>query len=304
MGVRTTITVYAPSEETASSAAAAAFDRIGELDGIMSDYRPTSELMRLCARAGGGAMPVSADLFEILAESQRIARASAGAFDVTIGPAVRMWRAARTTGRLPSAENLARVRELVGWRKVRLDPSARTVELAKPGMMLDLGGIAKGYAAQRAVEVLKGRGLGRCLVALSGDIVAGEPPPAPPGEVGWRIAVGAAGEGRTREMLLLANGAVSTAGDEEQFVEIAGVRYSHIVDPGTMLGMTAHRRVTVVSMGPRGGDWADGLDTPWCVLGAERGRVMLGEFGGVAGIVEEEGKRTVVDPGGIFRWGR
>src|SRR5262249_22764670 len=154
MGTRFQLTMYAPDEATASKAARAAFARIAELDGIMSDYRPASELMRLCAKAGGDPVPVSPELFAVLDKAQEVSRLSAGAFDVTVGPVVRLWRLARRTQRLPEAEQLARARALVDYRNIKLDPEKRTVQLLKAGMQLDLGGIGKGFAADEAHKVL------------------------------------------------------------------------------------------------------------------------------------------------------
>ena len=298
MGVRTVVTVYGPDRETALGDAAAAFARIGEMEDVLSDYRPGSEAMRLCAGTTGGVgvpVKVSDDLFAMLAVCERIARATDGAFDVTIGPAVRLWREARRTGVLPSAAEIEQTRESIGWESVRLDSRAQTVTLLKHGMMLDFGGIGKGHAAECAVQVLRARGRGRCLVALAGDIAAGDPPP---GERGWKIEIaGMKGE------LRLANGAVSTAGDAEQFGEIEGVRYSHIIEPRTLVGMTARRMVTVVSLGDGCGARADGLDTPLCVLGAERGRDVVGKFVRTAALVREEemGAVRVIDPSGVLR---
>src|SRR5207248_9222853 len=155
MGTRVRIVLYAPGAATAGRAAKAAFARVAELNGIMSDYLPSSELMRLCAKAGGPPVPVGPDLFAVLERAQEVARKSDGAFDVTVGPVVRLWRRARRTQRLPEPDQLAAARALVGYDKVILDPAAKTVRLTKPGMQLDLGGIAKGYAAQAAIDVLK-----------------------------------------------------------------------------------------------------------------------------------------------------
>lgn len=298
MGVRTVVTVYGPDHETAAADAAAAFARIGEIEDVLSDYRPRSEAMRLCAGTTGGVgapVRVSEDLFAMLAVCERISRATDGAFDVTVGPAVKLWREARRTGVMPSVEQLAAARESIGWESVRLDARARTATLQKRGMLLDFGGIGKGHAAECAVRVLRARGRARCLVALAGDIAAGDPPP---GEHGWKIQI-AGMEGQLR----LANGAVSTAGDAEQFVEIGGVRYSHIIEPRTLVGMTVRRMVTVVSFGEGCGSRADGLDTPLCVLGMERGRDVVGMFARTAAIMREEeaGAVRVIDPSGVLR---
>ena len=140
MGVDARLVVYAPDQATAERACLAAFTRIAALDTIMSDYRRDSELMRLCARAGGPPVHVSPDLFRALSRAEEVSRQSNGAFDVTVGPVIQLWRQARKSGTLPDPEALERARKLVGWQKVRLDEHTRTVQLMVPGMKLDLGG--------------------------------------------------------------------------------------------------------------------------------------------------------------------
>jgi Membrane-associated lipoprotein involved in thiamine biosynthesis len=272
MGVPVRLTVYAPSEATARTACRAAFDRFAALEDVMSDYRPTSELMRLCANAGQGPQPVSDDLWRVLERAQRLARLSDGAFDVTVGPLVRLWRVARKTARLPDAPALAEAKARVGWRKVRLDPEKRTVALETPGMQLDLGGIAKGFACDEAQKALRAHGVDRALVEAGGDIVVSGPPP---GADGWRVD---AGGGETR---VLVNGAISTSGDTEQFVEIGGVRYSHVVDPRTGLGLTSRVAVTVIAPD---GLTSDSLSTALGVLGEPQGRWVAYLYPGVRAV--------------------
>lgn len=276
MGVRTRLVVYAPDEPVASQACAAAFRRIAELEDLLSDYRPTSELMRLCARAGGPPIRVSSELFFLLQRAQDLSRRSGGAFDVTVGPYVALWREARKTGEFPSAEKLRQARRTVGWRKVQLDPKARTVRLQVSGMRLDLGGIAKGYAGDQALAVLKQHGLHRALFEAGGEIVVSGPPPDRPG---WRVELPIPSPGGKSRVLTLAHAALSTSGDTEQFVEFDGRRYSHIVDPRTGLGLTHRLVVTVVA---RTGLMADGLSTAVSVLGPEKGRALVRAFPGTA----------------------
>ena len=158
MGTRFQIIVYAPDEATAEPAAKAAFARIAELNGIMSDYRPTSELMRLCDKAGGDPGQVSAELFFVLDRAQEVSRLSDGAFDVTVGPVVRLWRR-RGGQRAARRRELAKAHALVGYENIRLDAKAPHGAAAQAGMQLDLGGIAKGYAADEALAVLKQHGI-------------------------------------------------------------------------------------------------------------------------------------------------
>jgi thiamine biosynthesis lipoprotein len=288
MGTRFEIILYAPSETAARDAARAAFARIAQLDGIMSDYRPTSELMQLSKKAGGPPVPVSADLFDVLYRSQEISRLSGGAFDVTVGPVVRLWRRARRTRRLPDPAELARARAVVGYDKIRLDAKERTVQLTVSGMLLDLGAIAKGYAVEAALEVLRRYGITRVLIAASGDIVAGDPPP---GARGWKVAIAPLEKGgEPSRYILLNHAAVSTAGDTEQFVEIDGKRYSHIVDPHTGIGLTRRSSATVMA---RDGTTSDGLDTAVSVLGAKRGMELVDGIDGAALLYMERKENEV-----------
>lgn len=276
MGTLFRIVLYAPDEETAKKATTDAFARIASLNGIMSDYDKSSELMRLSARAGGPPVPVSAELFFVLSKAQEVSRKSDGAFDVTVGPAVKLWRTARKKRKLPDPKKLAAARALVGWRNIRLDKEKRTVQLLKAGMQLDLGGIAKGYAADEALAVLKKHGIDRALVAAGGDIAVSGPPPDADG---WKIAIATLPGEKEPGRLILHHAAVSTSGDAEQFVEIDGKRYSHIVDPRTGIGLVGRMSATVAAR--RGVD-ADSLTKVIAVLGPEKGIEIIESYKGVS----------------------
>jgi FAD:protein FMN transferase len=281
MGTKFQMIVYAPEEKTARDATKAAFARVADLDGIMSDYQPTSELMRLCEKAGGEPVKVSEELFFVLSKAQEVSKLSDGAFDVTVGPVVRLWRLARRTKRMPDPDDLKQALELVGYRNVKLDAKERTVRLLKPGMKLDLGGIAKGYAADEAIAVLKKHSIDRALVAAGGDIAVSGPPPD---KAGWTIQIQplAPEEVKSPRHLILKNAGVSTSGDAEQFVEIDGKRYSHIVDPRTGLGLLGHRSVTVVAPN---GITSDSLTKVASVLGEEGLKIIEKQEGVAARIV-------------------
>lgn len=267
MGTEFTLILYTADEALAKEAADAAFARIAELNAILSDYEPESEAMRLCASAGGEAVALSKDLYRVLHLSIDLAAQTDGAFDPTVGPVVRLWRRARRTHQLPNPEDLAKARSLVNYRNILLYEGSSKARLLERGMKLDFGGIAKGYAADEALKVLKQRVGNRVLVAAAGDIVCGDPPP---GEPGWKVEVAALkGQGEARgpsPVLLISNRAVSTSGDTEQFVEIGDVRYSHIVNPRTGLGVVGRSSVTVVA---DCGAKADSLATAASVLGPQ-----------------------------------
>jgi thiamine biosynthesis lipoprotein len=225
---------------------------------------------------------VSRDLYGVLARSQQFARASAGAFDVTVGPVIRLWRRARRMNELPDAAKLTAARRLVGYQMLHLNARTRAMRLDRPGMLLDLGGIAKGYAADAALAVLKAHGIRCALVAAGGDIVAGQ---APPAARGWTVAVHslAAADEAAMIHLLLVNCAVSTSGDAEQFIEIDGVRYSHIVDPRSGQALTGRRSATVVAPN---GTMSDALATAVSVLDAPRALRLIDRSQGTAAHIE------------------
>jgi len=281
MGTQCRIVLYAVDEATAKQGSDAAFARIAELDRIMSDYKDDSELMQLCKQAGGPAVTVSDDLHRVLLASQQLAEKSGGAFDVTCGPLVRLWRRARRQRELPDEKRLAEARALVGWDKLIVHPQEKKIRLTKPGMLLDLGGIAKGYAADEALAELTKHGIASAMVACGGDIAVSAPPP---GSEGWTIGVASFGPDATPKPieLLLKDAAVSTSGDAEQFVEIGGERYSHIIDPRSGMALKGRSGVTVVA---RRGMESDGLDTALSVLGPERGIKLIDEIEGAAALI-------------------
>jgi FAD:protein FMN transferase len=285
------LVLYSTDAATARRASRAAFDRIEALNKVLSDYDPESELSRLSQSAGKGPVSVSADLFDVLDRSKRISEQSGGMFDVTIAPVGRLWRRARRDRKLPDPVLIAEALKLVGSDKMMLAPVARTVNLTVPGMKLDVGGIAKGYASQAALDVLKSMGIRRALVGGAGDIVVGDPPPDADG---WRVAIAPIDPGQSYHppTLLLKNAAVSTAGDAERFVVIDGHRYSHIVNPRTGMGHEDRAAVTVVA--PDGAT-ADALETTAYLLGPERGLKLVEETLGAAALFQRltpEGVRT------------
>jgi thiamine biosynthesis lipoprotein len=283
MGTLVRITIYTSGEQAARDAFRAAFDRIRDLDRILSDYRPDSELNQIVRTAVGREVRVSDDLFDVLHKSQDLAKATGGAFDVTQGPVIRLWREARKAARLPDPGALREAAARSGFRKLHLNESRRGVTLAAAGMALDVGAIGKGYAASEAIEVLGRLGVRSALVAVSGDLAFSG---APPGRRGWRIGVhpGDPSILGVPAVLELTHAAVSTSGSAEQHLDAGGRRYSHIIDPTSGMGLVADLTVTVVA--PHGGD-ADGLDTAISVIGAERGLALIEARPGIAALVIE-----------------
>jgi thiamine biosynthesis lipoprotein len=283
MGTTFRIVLYAGKAETAKKASDAAFARVAELDGIMSDYKQTSELMQLCkkfATEAGEPLKVSDDLFFVLQKAEEMSKKSDGTFDITVGPVVQLWRLARRTQELPDPKEFAAARSKVGYQKVRLDAARKTVQLTTVGMQLDLGGIAKGYAADEALKLLKEKfGIAQALVGAYGDIACGDPPP---GKEAWSVEIAPIAKSQKVRTLNLANAAVSTSGDLEQFVVIDGVRYSHIVDPKTGLGLTGQRSVTVIA--PKG-ITADSMTKAVSILPSERALKLVEDTPGAAAYI-------------------
>lgn len=291
MGMRFDFLVYAPTEEVATRAANAAFDRIRELNAIMSDYEPESELMQLCRTAGSGqVVPVSHDLWTILHISQQLSASTNGAFDVTVGPCVRLWRTARRSKVFPADDRLAAARQLVGYRNLTLHEDQKSVSLQIPGMQLDLGGIAVGYALDAAREVFIQHGLPCFLLDGSGDVLAGDPPPD---ATGWKIGLTPVDnpDGEATRFISLKNAAVTTSGDAWQHVELNGQRYSHIVDPRTGLGLTTRATVTVVA---NTATTADAFATAVSVLGAVDGMKLIETTPAAAAMIVENRDGTIV----------
>ncbi|MEX1049708.1 MAG: FAD:protein FMN transferase [Akkermansiaceae bacterium] len=263
MGTRFSVVCYAEDRAFAEKAAETAFSIAEEVNQVASDYLPESELSRLASHAAGTPISLSPLLYEILDHSRRLAETTGGTFDPTLGPLTKLWREARDCGRLPEPTALRAARAATGWRHFTLDPESRRITLRRENMAFDLGGVAKGYAADLMLESLAAAGISRAMIAAGGDIRLGDPPP---GRDGWRVALQTFDPLRPNEILILANAAVSTSGDLYQSVEIGGVTYSHILDPTTGLGLTRRIAASVVAAEAK---FSDLLATAACVLGPD-----------------------------------
>jgi thiamine biosynthesis lipoprotein len=281
MGAPWKIVLYAPNEAVANRAAGAAYARIEELNRILSDYDPASELSRLSATSPSPApIHISHDLWRVLEFSQRLSEKSGGAFDITIGPLTKLWRHARREKEFPREDFLTVARESTDYRSLRLDPKPQTAQLMKPNMRLDAGGIGMGYGVDEALKVLRRAGIPSALIDASGDIGVSE---APPGERGWRIGIEPpSGEGPPTRYVLLENYAITTSGDAFQAVELNGKRSSHVIDPRTGLGVIGRAAVTVIAPDCT---TADSYTKPICVLGPEEGFKLIEATPGAAAFV-------------------
>jgi thiamine biosynthesis lipoprotein len=278
MGTVFRIELYAEDKEAAERAVGAAFKRIDDINAIASDYLPESELSRFNREPADKAVPVSADLFALISKSLDSSKQTDGAFDITVAYAVQQWRRAKRQKQLPTPDLTRKAIAMTDWKALRLDENKLTVTKLKEGLLLDLGGIGKGYAADAALAVLKARGFTRALVAGSGDLAIGD---APPGKPGWNVALRTFERPEENDRLIhvtLSRCGCSTSGDLHQFLELDGKRYSHIVNPQTGLGLTDRIACTVIAPDAT---TSDSLDNGMCVLGVEKGLRVAASVSGV-----------------------
>ena len=288
MGTRFAITCVASNRETADQGAELAFAQAEAVNRVASDYLPESELSQLSRQPVGVPIILSELLFDLLEKARAIAKETQGAYDPTMGPLTRMWRESRQAKRLPSAQQIEAARKSVGWQHFTLEANTRSITLHRKGMVFDLGGIAKGYAADRMLATMRERGIVSAMIAAGGDIRLGAPPP---GRDGWRVAVQTFDQKKADEVLTLHDAAVSTSGDLYQMIEIDGIRYSHIVDPATGLGLT--KRVAAVVIADRA-ELSDPLATAACIL-SEKGAQQLRRKEGVRDVkirIWQDGQST------------
>jgi thiamine biosynthesis lipoprotein len=274
MGCLYSITAYGPDLTALTRSVNEAFDEIDRIDRMMSHYKQESPLSRLNREAGEQAVKTDPELFDFITECLRYSRESDGAFDITVGPLMKAWGFFRGEGRLPSDAELNRVKEKIGYRHVSLDRNNQTIRFAREGMELDLGGIAKGYAVDRAIAVLKKNGIERALVNSCGSTIYGLG--APPGQWGWRLQLQDPTNSRkSAGSVTIRNQALSVSGSYEKFFEAGGRRYSHIMDPRT--GRPVEGVLSVAVITPDGTS-GDALDNVFYVLGVETSRRRKKEF--------------------------
>jgi len=229
MGCTFGVAAYGPGREVLAGQVEAAFEEARRIDAWLSNYRADSDLSRLNRSAAQSPTAVSDELFNLLAQAAGYSGASEGAFDMTVGPLVRTWGFYEGSGRLAGDDEVDQALEKTGYRFVELDPVHKTVRFTRPGVELDPGGIGKGYAVDRMVEVLRLAGVKAALVnACHSSIYGLGAPPDDPS--GWMLEIENA-VGGVAETLVLKDESLSTSGSQEKFFEAGGVTYSHIIDP-------------------------------------------------------------------------
>jgi thiamine biosynthesis lipoprotein len=287
MGTEVTVTVVAPSEKEGVAAIDAAMAEIKRFDDMMSLYKDTSEITRVNLSAGRQPVKVSPEMIEVVEVAARISDLTSGAFDVTVGPLAVLWQMRLKEKKVPTDGEIALARSRVGYRNIVIDKSASTLYLKKPDMIMDLGGVAKGYAADKAAAVLKKRGIANGIVAIAGDIrVMGKRPDGSP----WRIGVQHPREAdKTLAVLDLSDKSISTSGDYERFQIVKKKRYHHILDPRT--GKPSEGLISVTVVGDSGA-LVDPLTTALFIVGVEKGMALVKELGCEAIFEDDQGKVT------------
>jgi thiamine biosynthesis lipoprotein len=287
MGTIADITAVAPTEALAQKAVTAGFTELRRLEQLLSTWIETSELSRVNAAAGRDPVVVSPETLQLLGRGVEIGNLSDGAFDITIGPAIRLWNVTQAS-RVPTPMELAIAAQYVNYRLIRLDAPSRSVFLEKPGMQVDIGGIGKGYAADHAAAEMRAAGATGGLIALAGDF-----------QIFGRRADGSAWPvgiqhprrgGAVLATLESVDEGISTSGDYERFFFKDGSRYHHILDPRTLMPARQCQSVTIVAPDATA---ADGLATAVFVMGPERGLALVERIGVGAVIVDTNGQVTV-----------
>ncbi|MBX3334605.1 MAG: FAD:protein FMN transferase [Nitrospira sp.] len=288
MGTLVTLTVVAPNPSVSERAMRAGFNEIKRLEQLLSTWRPDTELSLVNAEAGLRAVKVSQETLELVIRSLDMAQLTRGGFNIALGPAVAAWSATERQ-HIPDELELQQLKPLVDWTSIQVNKVTQTIFLPRMGMRIDVGGIGKGYAADRAVVEMKRAGARAGVVAISGDIKTfGMPPEGHGFPVGIKHP---RKEGELIAILELMDEAISTAGDYERFFVRDGVRYHHILSPQTLQPARACQSVTIIA---REGVVADGLDTGIFVLGPEEGMALVESLPDVeAVIIDAEGTMTV-----------
>jgi FAD:protein FMN transferase len=233
MGSSFSMVLYGREQASLESAATAAFQEVDRLDQLLSNYKPASEWSLVNREAGRRAVRVSDELFALLSSCIDYSRRSDGAFDITVGPLMKTWGFYMGEGNRPRPAEVSATLDRVGYRFVRLDRAARTVRFTRPDVELDPGGIGKGYAVDRVVEVLKGRGVDAALVSAAGSSIYGMGAP-PDDPRGWPITIRTPRRpDETAAQVVLKNRSLSTSGSYEKFFWAEGRTYAHIMDPRT-----------------------------------------------------------------------
>ena len=305
MGTFVHVVVVANDSDTAREGVAAAMKEIRRVDELMSDFKNDSDIGRANAEAAKHPVQVSESTYEVLQRSVEFSKLTDGAFDVTVGPLVDLFRTSKKTGIAPTEEQIAAAKTKVGFEKLELDDQNRTIRFSVQGMRLDLGAIAKGYAVDEATEAAQRCGALGAMVDIGGNIRCFGWPPK--GRDHWLIgvqdpnsAVEGVGGGGLLFTLKITNASMATSGDYQQFALVQGKRYSHILDPHTGVSAEGLSSVTIITNNATD---ADALSTSVSVMGPQKGLALIEKFPGTEAILISSGpKYEITKTTGVDRY--
>jgi thiamine biosynthesis lipoprotein len=249
MGSTYSIAIYGTDRVQMEAAVDAAFDEVRRLDDMLSNYRPDSEWSEINRHAAEKPMKISPEMFQLLSACVGYSRESEGAFDISVGPLMKVWGFYKGSGHLPHRPEVLAALTKVGYRHIHLDSAAQTVWFDRPGVELDPGGIGKGYAVDRMVDVVRKKGFSIALVAGSGSSIygMGSPPTEPQG---WKVEIRDPRDpDKAAAEVFLKDTSMSTSGSYEKFFRAEGRTYAHIMDPRT--GYPAQGSASVSVIAPR-----------------------------------------------------
>lgn len=293
MGTRITLTLWTDDEAEAARGAAAVFEEFRRVDRLMTSWLEDSDVSRINAAAGARAVKVDPEVMKVIGKAQAVARASGGAFDITVGAFRGLWKFDQDRdGTIPDPAAVRARLPLVGYRGVKVDARRRTVKLARAGMRITLGGVAKGYAVDRAVKLLRARGFADFILQAGGDLyVSGRR-----GDRRWRVGIRdpRGSSGATFAVAEIEDRTFSTSGDYERSVIKDGVRYHHILDPSTGRPVTRSRSVTVMA---EDAFTADAWSTALFVMGADKGMALVEKMPGIEAVFVDADNQVHVSSG-------
>ncbi len=280
MGTVVEITLMDGDRTSFERAANAAFIEIERLENILSSYKTDSNVSEISRRAGGPLVKAAPELMEVLSKAVMVARLSGGAFDPTVGALAKVWGYSGEKGYLPDEKEIKSLLPLVDWQGIISNKEASLAGLKKKGVVLNLGGIAKGYIADKAAEALKANGVTRAIVKAGGDMIVFQKEDA-----GKRFTIGIQHPRKSGRLLgecYPANGAVSTSGDYERYFEKNNIRYHHILDPKTGWPANLARSATIITPDAT---LADALSTAVFVMGPEKGMALIESLPDVQAVI-------------------